>query len=144
MPSPTPAFLADVLVVVHLAIVLYGLIGTVAILVGGLFRVRWVRNPIFRWTHLALLAFVATQAAVGKLCFLTIWEVDLRVEAGETPSELSFVGRVLRDVLYVEAEQSTLTAIYIGVAISVLLGMLLVPPRRVSFGRGTSTDNEAP
>ena len=128
----SPAFLADALVVIHLAIVLYGLFGTVAIVVGGLFRARWVRNPLFRWTHLALLAFVAIQAAAGKLCFLTIWEVDLRVEAGQTPSELSFVGRVLREVLYVEAEQSTLTAIYMGVAITVVFGMILVPPRRPS------------
>ena len=140
----SPAFLADALVVIHLAIVLYGLFGTVAIVVGGLFRARWVRNPLFRWTHLALLAFVAIQAAAGKLCFLTIWEVDLRVEAGQTPSELSFVGRVLREVLYVEAEQSTLTAIYIGVAITVVFGMILVPPRRPSSRPGAPGEVETP
>ena len=41
-----------------------------------------VRAPLFRYTHLGVMLFVAAQTLAGKLCPLTIWEMALRERAG--------------------------------------------------------------
>jgi len=132
MEPHTYALLADLIVVVHLLIVLYVLFGAALILVGWPLRWRFVRNPWFRVSHVVVIAVVAGQAAFGVLCPLTTWEYDLRVKAGVTPDERSFIGRLAHDILFVDVPQANLNVIYIVFAALVVATLIGCPPR---FGR---------
>jgi hypothetical protein len=124
------AFLADALAALHLAVVLFMIAGLALVFLGWPLRWRWVRNPWFRFAHLGIMAYIAINAARGELCFLTLWEQDLRERAGqETDEQISFVGRLLRDVLFVETPQATLQFIYYAFGALVLVSLFCVPPR---------------
>lgn len=126
------AFWADVITTVHLGVVLFMLLGLVLILVGGALRWSWVRNPWFRVVHLGIMVYIAQNAIRGELCFLTIWEHDLRAAAGQTLSakdEWSFVGRLLHDILFVDMPQDELDVYYLVFGGVVLAATLFVPPR---------------
>lgn len=124
------AFLADLLAALHLAVVLFMIGGLALILIGWPLRWRWIRNPWFRFAHLGIMAYIAYSAARGELCFLTHWEHDLRTEAGQTSdAQISFVGRLLRDVLYVETPKQTLDLFYYGFGALVLIALVFAPPR---------------
>ena len=125
-----PALLADAIVVVHAAIVLFVILGLVLVLLGGFLRWRWVRNPWFRVAHLAVIVFVAVQGAgFDVLCPLTTWEQDLRERAGQQGYEGSFVGRLCHDVLFVDVPLSVLNWSYVAFAALVLATFYFVRPR---------------
>jgi hypothetical protein len=124
------ALLADVVVAIHIAYVSYVIFGELAILLGLFFKWEWTRNLWFRWTHLIAIVIVAAEAIVGFTCPLTKWETALRKWAGEEPSEMSFIGRVLNDVLFYDVSEKLLMACYIGFALLVLVTLWLAPPRR--------------
>ena len=119
-------FLADLVVTVHFAVVAFVLFGAIAIPIGGWRGWDWVRGRVFRLVHFAIVLVVALQQ---ELCFLTVWEIDLRERAGRGIEEASFVGRLLHDWLFVEVELATLQQIYIAFGVLVLLGLFAVPPR---------------
>ena len=133
MTSPSPGLtglLADALVVVHLLVVVFMVLGLVLVLVGWPLRWRWIRNPWFRLTHLGIMAYIAFNAARGELCFLTIWESELRRAAGQTSEDqVSFVGRLFRDALYVEVPQEQLDRYYLLFGALVLVSIVFVRPR---------------
>jgi len=124
------AFLADVIVVVHLLVVVFMIGGLLAVLAGGALGWSWVRSPWWRVAHLAIMAYIAFNAVRGELCFLTIWEAELRRSAGQLErDQISFIGRVFRDVLYVEVPQRTLDRIYLVFGAMVVASLLFVRPR---------------
>ena len=124
------AFLADVIVVIHLIVVLFMIGGLLMVLIGGPLRWEWVRSPWWRIAHLGIMGYIAFNAIRGELCFLTIWEADLRQRAGQYDREqISFIGRVFRDALYVEVPQRTLDKIYLVFGSAVLASILFVRPR---------------
>jgi hypothetical protein len=125
--------LADLIVAVHVAYVGYVVIGQLLIWAGIPLRWRWVRNPWFRWTHLAMIGIVALEAVFGVSCPLTEWERDLRIAAGQQASGQSFVGRLLHDLIHFNAPEWVFTILHIGFAVLVLGTFILFPPR---FRRG--------
>lgn len=123
------ALLADAVVVVHLGYVAYIVVGQLVILLGAWRRWPWVRNPWFRWTHLAAIAIVASEAVAGIVCPLTLWENQLRQRAGQVVAEETFVARWVHAVLFFELPPQAFTAIYLLFAVFVLATLWLVPPR---------------
>jgi uncharacterized protein DUF2784 len=123
------ALLADLIVAVHLAIVIYVLAGELLIVVGGLRRWSWIRNPIFRLSHLVVIAYVALQGVADTLCPLTVWEDQLRVRAGEEGRTGTFIGRLMHDLLFLDVEQRTLNRVYVAFALLVVFTLFLWPPR---------------
>jgi polyferredoxin len=117
---------ADALLVVHFAIVTFIVGGLVLVWIGASLSWRWVRNPWFRYLHLAAIVFVAGEALVGMACPLTVWEDMLR--GGAHPE--SFVGRWLRRLLFYQAPEWVFTSAYAAWAVATLLTLVLVPPRR--------------
>lgn len=71
-------FLANAIVLAHLAYMAYVVAGLIAILTGMVMGWRWTRNPWFRLTHLAMILVVAFEAVIDFECPLTTWERDLR------------------------------------------------------------------
>ncbi len=119
-------WLADLVVALHFAIVAFVLGGAIMIPLGGLCGWRWVRGPAFRLIHFGVVLVVALQQ---ELCFLTVWELDLRERAGKGIEEASFVARILHDWLFVDVELAVLQRIYIAFGALVLLGLFAVRPR---------------
>jgi hypothetical protein len=118
--------LADALLVVHFAIVVFIVGGLVLVWVGAALHWRWVRNPLFRYLHLAAIAFVAAEALLGIACPLTVWEDMLR---GNVRPE-SFVGRWVHGLLYYRAPEWVFTVAYAAWAAATAATLALVPPRR--------------
>ena len=117
---------ADAVLVVHFGIVVFIVGGLVLTWIGAPLRWGWIRNPWFRYAHLAAIGFVALEAIIGMACPLTVWEDALRGggEAG------SFVVRWVRRLLYYRAPDWVFTAAYLTWAAAAVLTLRLVPPRR--------------
>lgn len=94
---------ADALLVLHVLYVAFVVLGLVLIFVGGALSWRWVRNPWFRYAHLAAIGFVVVQAWLGMVCPLTVWENELRGMAGGATYAGTFMSHWLEQLLYYQA-----------------------------------------
>jgi hypothetical protein len=117
---------ADVLLVVHFAIAAFILGGLIVVWLGYFAGWQWVRDPWFRYLHLAAILFVAAEAVLGVACPLTIWEDLLR---GNVRPE-SFVARWVHGLLYYRAPEWVFTVSYVAWAAATIATLVLVPPRR--------------
>jgi hypothetical protein len=117
--------MADLILVVHFLIVLFNVGGLLVVWIGAPLGWRWVRNPWFRYAHLAAIAYVAAEALLGIMCPLTVWEDMLR---GGVRAE-SFVGRWVRYFLYYDAPEWVFTVAYLAWALATLITLKLIPPR---------------
>lgn len=122
--------LANAILVLHVGIVAFVVLGEVLILVGARRSWDWVRNRTLRVTHLALMIFIALQAWLGALCPLTEWEQALRRRAGQDTYAESFIEYWLSRLIFFEAPWWVFVAAYTAFALLVLLTWLWVPPRR--------------
>jgi hypothetical protein len=128
--KPAYALLADLLVGFHFLYVLFAVGGELAVLTGGLLKWRWVRNLPLRITHLASVVLVAVEALLGVICPLTTWEYDLRQLAGQrVERDISFIGRLVRAVIFYNFPPLVFTVTYIAFALLVAGTFLLFPPR---------------
>ncbi len=117
--------MADAILVVHFLIVAFIAGGLLLVWAGAALGWRWVRNPWFRYAHLAAIAFVAAEALLGVMCPLTVWEDMLR----GGPRAESFVGRRVRYFLYNEAPPWVFTTVYVAWTLATLLTLWRVPVR---------------
>ena len=118
--------LADVLLALHFSIALFIVGGLILVWIGAVAHWSWIRNPWFRYLHLAAIVFVAAEALLGFACPLTIWEDLLR--GGVRPE--SFVGRWVYRLLYYNAPEWVFTTLYAAWAAAALATLKLVPPSR--------------
>ncbi len=115
------SFLADAILVIHFAFVVFVEFGFMLIVLGLLARWSWVHNRKFRITHLGAILVVVLQAWLGQLCPLTTWENELRRLAGQSGYEESFVEHWLHEVLFYRAEPWIFTAAYTCFGVLVVL-----------------------
>lgn len=85
-------FAADLLLVLHLAFVLF-------VALGGLLVIRW---PAAVWLHVPAAAWGAAVEAFGWICPLTPLEDDLRARAGQPVDSGDFIARTVLPLLYPE------------------------------------------
>lgn len=123
------AILANVVLVVHVAIVWFVIFGLLLTILGGVLQWSWVRNFWFRATHLAMIGFVVVQAWCGEICPLTLWEQDLRRAAGQDSYEGSFVAYWLGKLIWFPWTPRTFTIVYTVFGLAVAGALILVPPR---------------
>ena len=114
-------FLADSILVLHFAFVLFVVFGFMLILIGVLARWSWIHNRKFRIAHLAAIGLVVLQAWFGQLCPLTIWENELRRRAGQSGYTETFVEHWLHEILFYQAEPWVFTTIYTCFGVLVVL-----------------------
>ena len=126
-----PALLADLVVSFHFLYVVFAVGGEATILLGALFKWNWIRNLTFRIIHLAAVLFVAAESLLCILCPLTKLEHSLRTAAGQRVEEdITFVGQLIRAVIFYDFPPWFFTLIYVGFGLLVLASLLLIPPRR--------------
>ena len=126
---PWPRILADLIVVVHAAFVMFVVLGLAAILVGMALRWEWVRNPYFRIAHLSATGYVVAEALTGVACPLTIWEDRLRRMSGQAGYPGDFVGFWAHRLIYFDAPPWVFTLLYCLFGGAVLAVFLFAPPR---------------
>jgi hypothetical protein len=128
------SFLADAILVIHALIVFFNLGALPAIWIGHFRGWSFARNFWFRMVHLALIAFIAAESALGAICPLTTWEDQLRMKAGLDPRyHGSFVQHWVHWLLFYNADQRVFTIGYCVFFALVLLTLFVVRPFRPKF-----------
>jgi hypothetical protein len=119
---------ADLVLAVHVAFVVFVVVGLLLIFIGGFLNWRFVRNPWFRGLHVASIAIVVLQAWLGRLCPLTVLEMALRERAGDATYDGAFIAHWLQSLLYYDAPAWVFTVIYSVFGFVVALSWWLVRP----------------
>ena len=122
-------FLADVVLVVHFAIVLFVLGGLVFIVLGNRFGWSWVNRTTFRVAHLACILIVVVESWLGIICPLTTLEVWLRRMAGSPSYNGSFVQHWVQRLLFFDAPSWVFVLAYTAFGVLVVLAWRFFPPR---------------
>ncbi|MFN3192999.1 MAG: DUF2784 domain-containing protein [Aureliella sp.] len=125
----TYTLLADIVVVLHFAYVMFVILGQVAILSGYFANWSWVRNKWFRITHFSMIAIVVIESLLSITCPLTILEDYLRLQGGQSISNASFMGRFVHDLLFINLAPSQFTLLYVVFGTLVLISFKFVPIR---------------
>jgi hypothetical protein len=121
--------LADVVVLIHAAYVLFVVFGLLAILVGSVCRWAWISNFWFRAVHLLMIAAVVAQAWLGRACPLTTLENHLRLRAGQSTYPGDFIAHWVHEAIFVDAAPWAFTICYSLFGLAVLATFVVTPPR---------------
>ena len=131
------AFAADAMLVTHVLVVIFIVLGLLLVYAGRVLSWQWVRNPWFRLAHLIAIAVVVVQSWFGLVCPLTTWEMALRSKAGEAVYEGSFIKHLLSDLLYYQAPAWVFIACYTVFGLLVLISWFWIRPRRFVANNNT-------
>jgi len=124
------ALLADAILLLHFAFVLFVVGGLITIWIGYFARWNFVRNPWFRVAHLLAMGVVVAESVCGVICPLTTWEADLREKSGEIPRYAgSFVQHWVHRLMFFEVPERIFTLIYVAFLALILLSLVVVKPR---------------
>ena len=118
--------LADFVVVVHLAVMVFITAGLPLIYLGAALRWAWVRDWRWRALHLAAIGFVAAESLAGIVCPLTLWEDVLRGRQ----SSAGFIERWVDRILFYDFPTWVFTAAYTAFAALVAVSWFMVPPAK--------------
>jgi hypothetical protein len=130
MRAQSHALLADAILVLHFAFVLFVVAGLLLTWIGYFAGWKFVRNPWFRSAHLLAMAVVVAESLFGVICPLTKWETALRLKAGEEASYAgSFIQQWVHRVMFFEIPERTFTMIYVVFFALMVLSLVVVPPR---------------
>jgi polyferredoxin len=128
-PTLPYQLLADVVLSVHFALVVFVVGGLALIVVGGLRGWHLARALWFRLAHLGAIAVVVAQAWFGATCPLTTLEMWLRARAREATYSGSFVEHWLQRLLYYEAPGWAFTLVYSVFGLAVVATWWYFPPK---------------
>jgi polyferredoxin len=117
--------LADAVLAIHAAFVLFVAGGLIATWVGIALAKPFAFNPWFRGLHLAAIAFVVVESLLGYMCPLTIWEDALRGGS----SEQGFIQRWIHAWLFWDWPGWVFTALYTAFGAMVAWTWWRYPPR---------------
>ena len=104
--------LANAVLALHLALVVFVVGGLVLIVAGNLAGWRWVNGPLLRLAHAAAIATVVAEAWLGLTCPLTTLEMWLRQRAGAPTYGGGFVEHWLQWLLYYDAPAWVFVTLY--------------------------------
>ena len=127
--------LADIVLVLHFAVVVFVVGGLMAVLVGNWLGWRWVNNLWFRLAHLAAIGYVVVQSWFGITCPLTTLESWLREQAGLPSYSESFIEHWVQGLLFYQAPLWVFALVYTVFGALVLLSWWFYPPRRPASQR---------
>ena len=126
MPFQT---LANAVLVLHFAVVIFVVLGLPAVLVGNWRGWSWVNYFWWRVVHLLAIGVVVIQAWLGRYCGLTVLESNLRAMAGQAGYERSFIEYWVQRLLYYEGPLWAFALVYTVFGALVVWSWLRYPPR---------------
>jgi len=122
--------LADILLVIHLAWIVFMLWGFV-LTVRAFWRPSFYDRWLFRSLHLGGIVFVGIWELMGKYCPLTIWEYDLRRlhdPSVEYPG--SFIVDLLERLVYPDVDPMIVAVPTMAIALFTLVLFAVKPPSK--------------
>jgi hypothetical protein len=128
-PQLAYQLLADLVLSLHTAVVLFVVGGLMLIVAGNLRAWRWVNAGWFRLAHLAAIAVVVAESWAGMVCPLTTLEMWLRDRAGAATYDAGFIEHWLQRLLYYQAPAWVFTLAYSLFGVAVAAAWWWFPPR---------------
>jgi hypothetical protein len=122
------ALLADLVLLLHGAVVLFVVAGLPLIVGGNLAGWRWVNHWWFRLAHLLAIAVVVAESWLGIACPLTTLEFWLREQDGRAPPVESFIGYWMQRMLYYRLPGWVFICAYTAFGVLVLVAWWRFPP----------------
>lgn len=123
--------LADAVLVLHLAVVVFIVGGLLFIVLGNLRSWQGANSPAFRWAHVAAICAVVAQSWLGLECPLTTLENFLRAQAGGSGYGVGFIAHWVSALLFWQAPNWVFALIYTAFGTLVAGAWLAWPPRRI-------------
>ena len=120
---------ADVILFLHMFIIVFNVFGLILIFIGYALKWSWVRNPWFRFVHIAAISMVVVQSWIGVACPFTTLEMVLRSKAGEAVYTGTFISHWLESFLYFQASPWVFVIIYTAFGALVVVSWFMVHPR---------------
>lgn len=124
------AFLADLVLLLHFAIVVFVVVGLAVIVIGNLAGQGWVNAWCFRVAHLGAIGIVVAEAWLGITCPLTTLEAWLRAQAGQAGMARGFIEHWVQRLLFYEAPAWVFTTAYTIFGLLVVVVWWRYPPER--------------
>jgi len=123
--------LADLIVVVHFAWILFMLVGFILIL-RGFFHKEFFEQWLFRTLHLFGIAYVSILALMGRYCPLTIWENILRAkyDPGLTYAG-SFIIHYIEKLVYPDINSLIIRIPTTFIAVFTVVVFIIKPPEKI-------------
>ena len=121
--------LADLVLAIHTALVLFVVGGLGYFVVGGLRGWPLARAFWLRSAHLAAIAIVVAQSWLGALCPLTSLEMWLREQARQDTYSVGFIEHWLHTLIYHDLPTWVLTLVYTLFGLAVVAAWWCFPPR---------------
>lgn len=122
---------ADIVVLLHLGIAAFIVLGFCLIWAGYFLKWQWIYNRKFRILHLVLMAIVTIESIVGMACPLTILEDWLRSpNPDQAGARVSFIQDMVHRILFYDIEIQFFTIGYIIFLIAICLTLWRIPPAR--------------
>ncbi|WP_461255851.1 DUF2784 domain-containing protein [Treponema sp. R80B11-R83G3] len=123
------SLIADLVVSIHFGYVTFVVGGLFVIILGGIFRWRFIKNFWLRAIHLAMILLVVFETLFGISCPLTDWEYELRITAGQqNVASESFIARLIHLLIFYDFPQIVFTIAYCVFGIAVIMTWWLIPP----------------
>lgn len=129
--------LADFILLFHALYVGVVVCSVPLIMIGGWCGWRWVRSPLYRFIHLAMIGIVVVEVFIGMACPLTIWEKALRAQPG-SGEEPGFIAHWVGRALFHHYPQWVFNTAYIAFGLLVLSLFYFVPVRRSAVAKPQS------
>lgn len=123
------ALLADLVLVVHFAIVLFVVGGVPAVIAGNRLGWHWVNRPGWRIAHLGAIGYVAAQSWFGLVCPLTTLAAALRRRAGGVAHGGDFIAYWLQRLLFYDAPWWVFALAYTAFGLLVAATWVRHPPQ---------------
>ena len=119
--------LADAVLLLHLCVILFNIFGIIVVPLGAWRGWKFVRVFWWRALHVGVLAVVALQAVMGRLCFLTIWHADLAQLADGRTSNMPGIAAFISRLIFWPLPAWAFVVLYIAVCIYTFALWRLVP-----------------
>ena len=123
--------LADIIVSVHFAWILFMLVGFI-LTVRGLFCGNFLNRWIFRSLHLCGIAYVSLLAMMGKYCPLTLWENILRAKYDPSLTYPgSFMIHYAQKLVYPDINPLFIRVPTTFIAVFTVVAFIVRPPKKI-------------
>ena len=122
---------ADLVLLIHFAIVLFVVGGLLLIVLGNFLRWSWVNHWWFRAMHLLAISVVVLESWLGIECPLTTLENWLRLHAGQGVYQGSFIQHWVHGVMFYQAPGWVFALAYTLFGLAVVAAWWRWPPKRI-------------